>query len=233
MNSNELIAALLEAQLDGNAIKVVLAYVKVGGWKDGQEVYLSRKHYQEYGISKRTVSRHRVELINKGWLIPTGNKSMDGFDKYTVQIPSTEVVPDCQGGRANLARGVGQNGTGGGSNWPTEVIKEVTKEVMKSKEDDSASAPSSTIKDESNKEDQDPASLIGSDEQKSLPILLKTGPAPGSPVDRWKRKNGIKTVETAGPEWAQPGYKAPVAVLEKPTCPMGGTCGGGDLCWCK
>lgn len=127
--SNELIQAMMDQQLEANEIKVVLAYVSLGGWKEGQEVFLPESVIAKYNMNKTTIKRHRKSLIAKGWMIPTGNKSMFGVDMYRITIPApVQGGPICTPGETNLDQGVDQNGLGGGPLWSTEVIKEVTKE---------------------------------------------------------------------------------------------------------
>lgn len=129
INSNDLNVAMLKAGLSGNEIKVILAYISKGGWKHGTEVFLPESVKKEYHLSDSTVKRIRKSLIEKGWMIPTGNKSQWGCDKYLITIPApVEGGSNCTTPQVNLNPGVGQNDTRGGSEWSTEVTKEVTKE---------------------------------------------------------------------------------------------------------
>lgn len=129
INSNDLNRAMLRAKLDGNEIKVLLAYISKGGWKAGSEVYLPEALREEYGLSNSTVKRHRKALIEKGWLIPTGHKTRYGVDKYICVIP--EVGQNEPVRQVKLTPEVVQIDPPGGSFWSTEVTKEVTEEVTK------------------------------------------------------------------------------------------------------
>jgi hypothetical protein len=170
--SNELIQAMLDQQLEANEIKVVLAYVSLGGWKEGQEVFLPERIINKYGMNKTTIKRHRKTLIAKGWMTPTGNKSMYGVDMYLITIPAqVKGGPVCTPWETILDQGVDQKGLGGGPFRSTEVIKEVIKEVAnevtKSVPDAHSSVvpPSSSTSslNKNDREDQDEqAILIGS-----------------------------------------------------------------------
>lgn len=167
INSNDLNRAMLKAQLSGNEIKVILAYISKGAWKYGTECFLPESVRDEYGLSNSTVKRVRKGLVDKGWMKKTGNTSKWGCDMYTIHIPAEiEVVRSEPAKGSNLNQGVGQNEPGGGSFWSTEVTKEVTKrsnEVSNKVEGsalrashDSADAPSSTFSSNNqNKDDQD------------------------------------------------------------------------------
>src|SRR4051812_1869223 len=220
MNSNELNERILDACLDPACFQILYAYIKLGGWNEDNEVYLSRTHYQKWGIKKRTLSEHRKHLIEAGWLVPTGNKSEAGFNKFIVAVPPVQNLHDPH---AESARPPSNICTTPAQDLPTEVIKsnEVSNELSNEENDK---------KNEDDKEDQDdPATLIGSTELEALPPISFKERGGASAVARWKERQGIKTVQTEGPEWAKPDWKpAPVAVLEKPTCPNGGKCGGGN-----
>ncbi|MGZ4538683.1 MAG: hypothetical protein ACXVXT_05200 [Blastococcus sp.] len=123
MNSNELNRAMLCAHLSGNEIKVILAYISKGGWKPGQEVFLPESVIEEYGLANSTVKRMRKSLIEKGWLVPTGNKSRYGCDKYLVTIPADGGSSNRPTSETTLNPQVGQIEPSGGSFWSTEVIK--------------------------------------------------------------------------------------------------------------
>lgn len=124
--SNELIQAMLDQQLEANEIKLVLAYVSLGGWKEGQEAFLPESVITQYGMNKSTIKRHRKSLIAKGWMQPTGKKSKWGVDMYLISIPAEVAQIDLPRG-SNLSPRVVQNEPQGGPLWSTEVIKEVTK----------------------------------------------------------------------------------------------------------
>lgn len=166
IQSDKLMDAMLEHQLEGNEIKMLIAYVRLGGWKAGAEIFLPEATRKSWNISDKTAQRMRKSLVAKGWLIPTGNKSRFGCDKYMVTIP--RVGQNDQGRSANMTSEVGQNDLSGRSIRPVEVTKEVTKEVPKkvTKTEPVADAPDS-LKNEnfSNKEELDlPASPMGKSE---------------------------------------------------------------------
>lgn len=193
MSSNAFNKAMLQARLDGNAMKILLAYLDVGGWKKGTPVFLSRKGYQAYGLSRATVTRHRGDLIAWGWIVPAGMTSEAGYDYYYIKVGSPAVKPSKKvpakqpqrgdsyrvGGRLKLMQGVVQVEAAPASCCFTEVTKEVTKEVTnevtdtsarRASEAESAGASSSlpTSKDKNDKEDQETAGA--------------PRPAPASPI---------------------------------------------------
>lgn len=162
--SNDLNRAMLRAKLDGNEMKVLLAYISKGGWKAGTEVYLPEALRLEYGLSNSTVKRHRKALVEKGWLIPTGHKTRYGVDKYVCVIPevvqndpSVQVDQSELDSQVKLTPEVVQIDPSGGSFWSTEVTKEVTEEVTKESNQDSAVVPPASLNNSnsSNKKDQD------------------------------------------------------------------------------
>lgn len=150
VTSNELIQAMLDQQLEANEIKLVLAYVSLGGWKQGQEVFLPESVIKQYGMNKTTIKRHRKSLMEKGWMTPTGNKSKWGVDMYLISIPAP-----VQGGPNRTTKvdhsepRVDQNGLGGGPFWSTEVIKrsnERSNEVSNKEEGSARRASQSSAK---------------------------------------------------------------------------------------
>ncbi|MGK5114751.1 hypothetical protein [Geodermatophilus sp. CPCC 205506] len=152
LNSNELTNAMLCAHLSGNEIKVLLAYVSKGGWKHGTEVFLPESVRKEYGLADSTVKRMRKNLVAKGWMVPTGNKSHFGCDMYLLRIP-TGVHPE-PSAPVSLDPPVVHSDPLGSPDRSTEVTKELTQELSKSsnEEEDQESNPP-----------EDDSGLIGND----------------------------------------------------------------------
>lgn len=182
ISSDRLMEAMLAHQLDGNEMKLIIAYVKLGAWKDGAEIFLPEAKRVEWGISRATAKRARGSLKDKGWLKLTGNKSRYGCDKYTLHIPALPKVAQNEPGRwLNLDPEVAQFEPSGGSNPTLEVIKEVIKEVPKTSNEDTspsaASAAGASSASLTSLKDRDDlplneSSLIGPDPARS-PIVAK------------------------------------------------------------
>lgn len=141
ITSDKLMDAMLAHQLEGNEMKLLVAYVRLGGWKAGSEVFLPEAKRKEWGISDKTAQRMRKSLIEKGWLVPTDKKSRYGCDKYMISVPALpRVGQNDLPTPANMTCEVGQNDLSPRSIRPVEVTKEVTKEVTNLSNEESAPA---------------------------------------------------------------------------------------------
>jgi hypothetical protein len=143
--------AMLEAQLSGNHIKVMLAYLNVGGFDPAREVFVTRQDYERFGMVRQTFATLRTELVEAGWLAPCNRKSTADYDLYTVQVGGPVAKRDR--GCRKTRQGVSENATAGVLIHDTEVTTEVTKgsnEVTNKKEQTStvvADAPPVTTQD--------------------------------------------------------------------------------------
>lgn len=129
MSSHEFMAVMLESQLSGNHIKLLLAYIRVGGFDPKREVFLTRKDYESYGMIRQTVSRLRQDLIEAGWLVPSGRKSSMDHDYFYVAVGRGVSKQDR--GCNNMSQGVSHIESGGVSKRDTEVTTDITTEVSK------------------------------------------------------------------------------------------------------
>lgn len=66
--------------------------------------------------------------------------------------------------------------------------------------------------------------------EEALPINEKKAGG-GRVTDKWKKSQGLNVIETEGPEWAQPGWTAPVKEEVNNKCPECGTPDFEALCW--
>src|SRR5688572_6345045 len=78
--------AMLEAKLQGNHMKVILAYMNIGGFNLRDAVYLARKDYERFGIVRQTLSILRQELIQAGWLVYAAKRSVEEYPDYYVRV---------------------------------------------------------------------------------------------------------------------------------------------------
>lgn len=195
-SSHDWIQAMLEAKLDGNAMKIVLAYLQVGGWQEGTDVFLTRKDYEAYGLSRATISRWRVVLIELGWLVPTGRVSEKQYPYYLIQMGASY----CGRGSLNVTQGVTQNEAGGASDCGTEVTS-TNKEVINEETTKEATPHSSVVPPSESsflnikdKDDVDGSSLIG----KNVPVSSE------SPSREEVPNKGVPQIEAGELDWDTP-----------------------------
>lgn len=154
LNSNELNERLLLAKLDPACFQIVYAYLRRGGWKPGQEVYLSRADYESYGIIKRTLSDHRKHLIACGILVPTGNRSEKLYDKFLVVIPEGQILHDPQAESASPP-----------SNIRTAPVQELPTEAIKSNE----------LSNQGSNQEEEPESISARESTQKIPCESSSG----------------------------------------------------------
>jgi hypothetical protein len=119
MNRHEYEDAVYASGLDAPS-KQVLAYLAFRkNWKrDGLVFPAVSTIARDTGLSPKTVSRRMVSLRDLGWLVPTGDLRGRGIKVYDLKVGHSDLSvghSDSLVGQADLA---------GGSQRPTEQVKE-------------------------------------------------------------------------------------------------------------
>lgn len=179
------------------------------------------KNYTAMGISKATYYRVRDALIKKE--LVTVQRVMDGPTVYKVNKDVLDGWNKSLSETSQSHSETKESHTETNESHCAETkvnIKGNKKVNFKENTNAVADAPSfDNQENKNNKDDQHEAILIGSNElepsligsKTSSPIALPTtGGGAGGAVDRWKQKNGIKTIEWELPEWSKPGWEPPV-----------------------
>lgn len=117
--------AMLEAKLSGNHIKVMLAYMNIGGFNPRDAVFLCRKDYERFGIVRQTLSKLRTELVEAGWLKRADKKSAADYEYFYVTVGGPVAKRDTP--RRETGHPLSQNETPPVANHDIELTTELTK----------------------------------------------------------------------------------------------------------
>jgi hypothetical protein len=104
--------AMLQAKLSGNHIKVMLAYMNIGGFNPNDSVFLTRKDYTRFGFVRQTLYTLPPELVEAGWLIKCDRRSKADYEYYYVAVGGP-IAKRAKKGVTNSDRRVSENMTRG------------------------------------------------------------------------------------------------------------------------